>query len=415
MQRAVVLHHQTLTGLQPENQFQLGAFQDTAKLDVGRIPVLGQFGWRVQPVGRPVVEMHTRDGAVPVHGDERLLRHQVGLSIGIVKRHWQSGQQLKCHGIFLPQYLGRGKAIHQQRVATGRLALQTMQQLHTGRRMAIRVIRMHAQPHGGVSQVGWIGNRLHVKQPPVIGHPHKAQPVAHLGHGARLGRHILEQAKPQSRKPLQPRQLGHRIGHHGGPVTCWQAGGHVTTPKLDLWSARSPCLLRQVMCDQPVLGVRRTMPVRPDHLEGLVLGQKRLAWRQLPGQINNFVEFLAIARMAAQRTRAVVAQPVGPQVGDLPQRPRKLDGTVGDDGTSHFAIQVLHQIPLRYSSPFSHLDSRRATQMVAALINSPPMMALSVGTSLNSSQPISADHTSSRKRTDCVAEISAFWSDCVRQ
>jgi hypothetical protein len=59
--------------------------------------------------------------------------------------------------------------------------------------------------------------------------------------------------------------------------------------------------------------------------------------------------------------------------------------------------------------------SRRATQIVAALITTPPMMALMVGTSLNSSQPISADHTSSKNFSDWVGEMSAFVNDFVKK
>ena len=75
----------------------------------------------------------------------------------------------------------------------------------------------------------------------------------------------------------------------------------------------------------------------------------------------------------------------------------------------HFHITSHHHTPSRViTQHLQRIASRRATQIVAALINTPPMMALNVGTSLNSSQPITADHTRSKNLSDCVAEMSAF-------
>ena len=59
--------------------------------------------------------------------------------------------------------------------------------------------------------------------------------------------------------------------------------------------------------------------------------------------------------------------------------------------------------------------SRRAAQIVAAVISAPPASVVAVGTSAKSANPSSAAHSSSRNFSDCVAEMSAPRKLRVRQ
>ena len=73
------------------------------------------------------------------------------------------------------------------------------------------------------------------------------------------------------------------------------------------------------------------------------------------------------------------------------------------------------RVPDAPTYDFTPLYSRRSTQIVAAQITVPPIKLEWLGMSVNSSQPIKADHTRSRNLADCVAEMSAAMNERVRQ
>ena len=131
MQGAVVLHHHTVTGRQPEHQLQLIAQQQLRKLAVSLVPGLGHISRRIQPVGRTVVEVHRLEHTFAVGRYQGLPGAQIGMGVGIAKVHRHRAQQLKRRWVLLAQQLSRGKTIHQQGVTAWRLGLQAMQQLHT--------------------------------------------------------------------------------------------------------------------------------------------------------------------------------------------------------------------------------------------------------------------------------------------
>ena len=93
----------------------------------------------------------------------------------------------------------------------------------------------------------------------------------------------------------------------------------------------------------------------------------------------------------------------------IPVRPEPVEGlhTQDFDKLSPNGIGYGLHIPSPNGCGYLRL-SRRAIHTVASRITSAPAQVEALGTSENTSQPNSEAQTSSRKRSDCVAEMSAM-------
>ena len=106
--------------------------------------------------------------------------------------------------------------------------------------IAIGIVGMDAEAHGGEGEIVGIGQRDHVEELAVIGDPHMAEAIAHRRHLPLLDRHLVQQGKAVSGEARQQAQLFGGIGQHRGPIGLRQIVGDLRPPEPRLAAGASP-------------------------------------------------------------------------------------------------------------------------------------------------------------------------------